>query len=89
MGMRKISLRGLKMGNKKFIRWSLIGVGVLFLTYIGSIVWFEVQLGVNQPQGSTSIVIATFNDDNERHERVVRLEQIDGNFHITANHWPR
>ena len=33
---------------------------------------------MNQPQGSTSIVIATFNDDNERHDRVVRLEQIDG-----------
>jgi hypothetical protein len=89
MGMRKISLRGLKMGNKKIIRWSLIGVGVLFLTYIGSIVWFEARLGINQPQGSTSLVIATFSGDEERHERVLRLEEVDGNNYIAANHWPR
>ena len=77
------------MKSNRVIEWPLIGVGVFFLGYVASVVWFEVQLGVNQPQGSTSIVIAAFNDDNERHERVVRLEQIDGNFHITANHWPR
>ena len=77
------------MKNNRVIEWPLIGVGVFFLGYVASVVWFEVQLGVNQPQGSTSIVIATFNDDNEGHERVVRLEQIDGNFYIAANHWPR
>ncbi|MBT5720168.1 MAG: hypothetical protein HOI69_11540, partial [Gammaproteobacteria bacterium] len=53
------------MKNNKIVKWSLAGLGVLFLAYVGSIVWFEAQLGMNQPQGSTSIVIATFNDDNE------------------------
>ena len=77
------------MKNNKIVKWSLAGLGVLFLAYVGSIVWFEAQLGMNQPQGSTSIVIATFNDDNERHERVVRLERIDGQNYIAANHWPR
>jgi len=77
------------MKNNKIVKWSLVGLGVLFLAYVGSIVWFEAQLGMNQPQGSTSIVIATFNDDNERHDRVVRLEQIDGRNYIAANHWPR
>ncbi len=77
------------MKNKKIVKWSLAGLGVLFLAYVGSIVWFEAQLGMNQPQGSTSIVIATFNDDNERHDRVVRLERIDGQNYIAANHWPR
>ncbi|PCI75571.1 MAG: hypothetical protein COB20_12675 [SAR86 cluster bacterium] len=77
------------MKNNKFVKWSSIGVGVLLLAYIASIVWFEAQLGMNQPQGSTSLVIATFNDDNERHERVLRLEQIDGQNYIAANHWPR
>ncbi|MEX0963902.1 MAG: hypothetical protein WDZ52_07685 [Pseudohongiellaceae bacterium] len=77
------------MNNKKVIKWALIGVGGLFLAYVASIVWFEVQLGINQPQGSTSIVIATFNDDNQRHERVVRLEQIEGQYYVAANHWPR
>lgn len=76
------------MDSKKIRKWSLIGVGVLFLAYVGSVVWFEVQLGVNQPQGSTSLVIATFND-GERHERVLRLETIDGENYIAANHWPR
>ena len=77
------------MKYNKIVKWPLIAVGVLFLGYVASVVWFEVRLGVNQPQGSTSIVIATFNDDNERHERVVRLEQIDGSYYIAANHWPR
>ena len=77
------------MKNNKILKWSLIGLGVLFLAYVGSIVWFEAQLGMNQPQGSTSLVIATFNDDNERHERVLRLEQIEGENYIAANHWPR
>ena len=77
------------MKNNKIVKWSPAGLGVLFLAYVGSIVWFEAQLGMNQPQGSTSIVIATFNDDNERHERVVRLERIDGQNYIAANHWPR
>ena len=76
------------MNSKKVTKWSLIAVGGLFLAYVASIVWFEVQLGVNQPQGSTSLVIATFNE-GERHERVLRLEQIDGANYIAANHWPR
>ena len=62
---------------------------MLFLVYVGSIVWFEARLGYNQPQGNTSLVIATFSDDNERHERVLRLEKIDGRNYIAANHWPR
>jgi hypothetical protein len=77
------------MKNNKIVKWSLAGLGVIFLAYVGSIVWFEAQLGMNQPQGSTSIVIATFNEDNERHDRVVRLERIDGQNYIAANHWPR
>lgn len=78
-----------KPKNNKIVKWSLITGGVLFLAYVGSIVWFEVRLGINQPRGSTSLVLATFNEDNERHERVLRLEQIDGNNYIAVNHWPR
>ena len=76
------------MENNKIAKWSMNGVGVLFLAYVGSIVWFEARLGYNQPQGSTSLVIATFSGDNERQERVLRLEQVDGNNYITANNWP-
>tara|TARA_R110002073_G_scaffold330373_2_gene514060 strand:+ start:214 stop:642 length:429 start_codon:yes stop_codon:yes gene_type:complete len=75
--------------KNNIVKWSLVGLGGLFLAYVASIVWFEAQLGMNQPQGSTSLVIATFNDDRERHERVLRLEQIGGENYIAANHWPR
>ena len=71
---------------KKVVMW---GVGALLLVYVGSVVWYEARLGYLQPQGSTSLVIATFGDDGARHERVLRLEQIDGNNYIAANHWPR
>lgn len=77
------------MTANKAIKWSLIGLAGIFLVYVGYVIYFEARLGYLQPQGSTSLVIATFNSDNERHERVLRLEQIDGNNYIAANHWPR
>jgi hypothetical protein len=39
--------------------------------------------------GGNSIVIATFNDENERHERVLSLREVNGKSYIAANHWPR
>jgi hypothetical protein len=76
------------MNSKKIAKWGGISLAALFLLYAGSIVWFEARLGINQPQGATSLVIATFNN-GERHERVVRLETIDGKNYVAANHWPR
>lgn len=76
------------MNRRMGIKRAGIIAGLLLLVYVGYVAWFEIQLGYRQPQGSTSIVIATF-DDAERHERVVRLERIDGNSYIAANHWPR
>jgi hypothetical protein len=80
MGIMKIN---------KPTKWGLIGLGVLFLVYIAWVVEFEMSLGMNQPQGRTSIVIATFNDNNERHERVLSLREAEGRNYIAANHWPR
>lgn len=77
--MKKISLK----------KWSLIAVGLLIIFYIGSVVWFEVRLGYNQPQNSSTIVIATFDEDGTRSERVVRLTVLDDKYYIAANHWPR
>ena len=77
------------MQGKKLAKWGALALGILVLIYVGSIIWFEARLGYMQPQGSTSLVIATFADDGSRHERVLRLEQIDGNNYIAANHWPR
>ena len=77
------------MNSRRIFKWTGLGFGALPLLYVGSVIWFEAQLGINQPQGSTSIVIATFHEDNERHARVVRLETIDDKYYVAANHWPR
>jgi pyridoxine/pyridoxamine 5'-phosphate oxidase len=70
-------------------KWSIIVVGVLLLAYVLQVVAFEVRLGVNQPENQSTIVIATFDEDGNRSERVVRLVEIDGNAYVAANHWPR
>ena len=77
------------MANRKAGKWIGIVIGVLVLLYIGQVVLFEVRLGVNQPENQSTIVIATFDEDNNRHERVVRLVEFEGNAYIAANHWPR
>jgi len=76
------------MEGKKIAKWSGIGLVALILVYVGYVIYFEARLGYLQPRGSTSLVIATF-DNGDRHERVLRLEQIGGNNYIAANHWPR
>lgn len=77
------------MDKKKIGKWSLIAILLLLLAYIAQVIAFEVRLGVNQPENQSTIVIATFDDDGARHERVVRLVEIDGEAFIAANHWPR
>ena len=77
------------MKLNKTAKWTLLGFGTLSLIYIGWVIEFEMSLGMNQPQGRNSIIIATFNDDRERHERVLSLREVDGNNYIAANHWPR
>ena len=56
------------MNRRILFKWSLLSFGVLFLMYVSWVVNFEVNLGRNQPMGGNSIIIATFNDENERHE---------------------
>ncbi|NKB32763.1 MAG: hypothetical protein GKR91_06660 [Pseudomonadales bacterium] len=77
------------MKLNKPTKWGLIGLSVLFLAYVGWVVEFEYSLGTNQPMGGSSIVIATYNDANERHERVLSLRKVNGNDYVAANHWPR
>lgn len=77
------------MSMNKAAKWGLLAFGVLFLAYVARVVEFEYSLGTNQPMGGNSIVIATFNEDNERHERVLSLREVNGNDYVAANHWPR
>lgn len=71
------------------IKWIALIIFLLLTAYIGSVIWFEARLGYNQPQNNSTIVIATFDSDGARHERVVRLTVLDGKNYIAANHWPR
>ncbi|GIS68747.1 MAG: hypothetical protein CM1200mP8_3050 [Chloroflexota bacterium] len=77
------------MNRRVLSKWSLLSFSVLFLAYVSWVVNFEVNLGRNQPMGGNSIIIATFNDENERHERVLSLREINGENYVAANHWPR
>ena len=69
-------------------RGLLVGLLGLFLLYAGYVAYAEARLGYLQPQGGSTIVIATF-DDGARHERVVRLTRLEGRNYIAAQHWPR
>lgn len=73
----------------KTAKWSIIVVAALAIAYVAQVVYYEATLGYNQPENPTTIVIATFDDDQNRHERVVRLVEIEGKAYIAANHWPR
>ena len=69
-------------------RGLLVGLFGLFLLYAGYVAYAEARLGYLQPQGGSTIVIATF-DDGARRERVVRLTRLEGRNYIAAQHWPR
>ena len=71
---------------KRCVQFSLI---MLVLTYIGSVINYEVNLGRNQPMRGNSIIIATFDNENKRHERVLSLREIGSGMYVSANHWPR
>ena len=75
-----------RINLKRIVQFSLI---VLVLTYIGSVINYEVNLGRNQPMRGNSIIIATFDNENKRHERVLSLREIGSGMYVSANHWPR
>ena len=62
---------------------------ILAAIYIGSVINYEVNLGWNQPMRGNSIIIATYDDEDVRHERVLSLREMDSVMYVSANHWPR
>ena len=50
---------------------------------------YEVNLGRNQPIRGNSIIIASYDDQYARHERVLSLRQLGNEPYVSANHWPR
>ncbi len=77
------------MDSRKMKKWTVVVVAALAVVYVLQVVIFEATLGYNQPQNQSTIIVATFDENQNRHERVVRLVEIDGNAYVAANHWPR
>ncbi len=59
------------------------------IAYVGIVVLFESGLGYFQPEAGNTVVITTFDNDGTAHQRVVSLVEIDDEFFIAVNHWPR
>ena len=61
------------MGKIDLKRGVLFSLTILSVIYIGSIINYELNLGRNQPMRGNSIIFATYDDEGERHERVLSL----------------
>ena len=73
------------LSRKRVIKILLI----LLLIYVGQVVLFESLLGFYQPEQGNTMVITTFEDDGEAHERVVARLDRDDEIFVAVNHWPR
>ena len=64
-------------------------VTAVFLFYVGVVALFESLLGYFQPEAGTSMVITTFDNENNGNDRVVARLESNGMIYVAANHWPR
>ena len=60
----------------------------LVVVYVGLVILFESWLGYSQPTNTNSLVITTF-DDQEEKKRVLSAVNNDSKLYVSANHWPR
>jgi F420H(2)-dependent quinone reductase len=59
------------------------------LVYLGIIVAFESLIGYFQPAAGSTLVITTFDEKGNPHDRVVSRLASGGQLYVAANHWPR
>ena len=57
--------------------------------YLLQIVLFESLLGFYQPEQGNTMLITTFEEDGEAHERVVSRLDRNVEIFVAVNHWPR
>lgn len=78
------------MAKTRIKKWSLIGLLLVILGYVGWVTAFELRMGVGQPQfGNSTLVLHTTRSDGTTHERVLaRLQDVD-KLYVAVNHWPR
>ncbi len=64
-------------------------LAVILLIYVGIVALFESLLGYYQPTNDETIVITTFDDEQNASDRVVNAIYIEQKLYVAANHWPR
>jgi hypothetical protein len=71
-------------------KWSLIGVVLVLLGYVGWVIAFELRMGLGQPQfGNSTLVLHTTRSDGSTHQRVLARLQDEDKLYVAVNHWPR
>lgn len=71
------------------MRYVKIIAVLLVLAYIGRVVYFETWLGITQPESDRTMMLTTFDDDGEGHDRIVTQIWVDDELYVGVNHWPR
>ena len=64
-------------------------IAILVLVYVGIVVTFESLLGYFQPQGETTLVLTTMDEDGTANDRVLASIHIEDQLYVAVNHWPR
>ncbi|MDK1023018.1 MAG: nitroreductase/quinone reductase family protein [Gammaproteobacteria bacterium] len=64
-------------------------IAILCLVYVGIVAAFESLLGYFQPEGQSTLVITTTDEDGIANDRVVARLESNGQLYVAANHWPR
>ena len=62
---------------------------IVIVLYLLQIVLFESLLGFYQPEQGNTMLITTFEEDGEAHDRVVARLDREGEIFVAVNHWPR
>lgn len=64
-------------------------VAIVMLVYVGIVVLFESLLGYFQPEAGTTMLITSYDEAGNGHDRVVARLESNGSIYVAANHWPR
>ncbi|HJN94550.1 MAG: hypothetical protein CMQ15_02370 [Gammaproteobacteria bacterium] len=64
-------------------------VAIVMLIYVGIVVLFESLLGFFQPEAGATMLITSYDEAGNGHDRVVARLESNGSIYVAANHWPR
>ena len=64
-------------------------IAIALLVYLAIVVAFESLIGFFQPADQSTLVITTYDEDGDPHDRVLARIESRGRLYVAANHWPR